>query len=342
MRLFIKILLLFYNLLFSHLAYSQDDVIHSYKISGRVYLQKNKKSLPKVRINVFVVQRNEQSQIIAYNIPPHSFPKETDENGRFILNLSSDEEYMVSFVKEDYLSEPEVLTFGKKKISEGEHISIEVPMMAYEGLLVHGHITDNYRKPLENVEVCLQDMRNSITQKVLTDKLGSYLFRLSAESVYRLIANKKGYFLYTSDNFTTEEKDVYTFVMDFKMEKIEIGHQHTLKKFIFSVNQDSISKEGKTLLEPIVSVLKENPDLRIEIACHSDSRGEDDYNLNLSQKRAENVKNYLISQGIEALRLEAKGYGETQLLNECKNGVRCPTNKHEENRRLVIEVLGWE
>jgi outer membrane protein OmpA-like peptidoglycan-associated protein len=307
-----------------------------------VYLQKNKKSLPKVHLNVFAVQRNEQSEIIAYNVPPHPFPKETDENGKFTLTLSSDEEYMVSFVKEDYLPEPEVLLFGKKKISEGEHISIEVPMMEYEGLLVHGHVTDNYRKPLENVEVSLQEVETSLTQKVLTDKLGAYLFRLSAETTYVLRGDKKGFFLYTTDDFTTEGKDVHTFVKDFKMEKIEIGHKHTLEKFIFSVNQEFMNENGKAFLEPIIKMLQENPDLKIEIACHSDSRGDDEYNLVLSQKRAEHIRDYLVNQGIELSRLEAKGYGETQLLNECKNGVRCPTTKHEENRRIIIEVLGWE
>jgi outer membrane protein OmpA-like peptidoglycan-associated protein len=307
-----------------------------------VYLQKNKKSLSKVRLNVFAVQRDEESKIIAYNVPPHPFSKETDENGEFTLSLSSDEEYVVSFVKEDYLPEPEILIFGKKKISEGEHISIEVPMMEYEGLLLHGHITDNYKKPLENVEVSLQETESLLTKKVLTDKFGSYFFRLSAETAYLLKGHKHGFFLFTSDDFTTEGKDVHTFVKDFRMEKIEIGHKHTLEKFIFSVNQEFINEEDKYVLEPIVKMLNENLDLRVEIACHSDSRGDEEYNLNLSQKRAENIRKLFVNQGIAISRLEAKGYGETQLLNECKNGVRCPTSKHEENRRVVIEVLGWE
>jgi len=72
----------------------------------------------------------------------------------------------------------------------------------------------------------------------------------------------------------------------------------------------------------------------IRIESHSDSRGRDAYNLKLSDRRAKSTRDYLYSRGIESGRIEeARGFGESMLVNECSNGVKCSDKKHEENRR---------
>lgn len=325
-------------------AQNQEEsaIAKSYKVSGVVFFQKNKKPVSRAKINLFIVSRDEKGEILSYEIPSHAFPKETADDGKFSLTLSSEEEYMVSFIKEDYLAEPEVLFFGKKKISEGEHISITVPMIEFEGLLVHGRVTDNYRRSLENVVVTLVNLQNNLSQKVLSDKLGGYIFRLQSNATYRLVGEKEGYFIGTSHVFTTKKKDSETFAINLVLPKMEVGYQYRLEKFIFQVNDTTLIEEEKPLLEFLIKKLKQNPELKMEIACHSDARGDDTYNLTLSQQRAEVLKNYLVACGVHAHQLVAKGYGETKILNECKNGVRCPTEKHEENRRIIFEILGWE
>ncbi|MCS6833208.1 MAG: OmpA family protein, partial [Flammeovirgaceae bacterium] len=165
---------------------------------------------------------------------------------------------------------------------------------------------------------------------------------LQSNATYRLIGEKDGHFVGSSEVFTTKKRDTDTFVIHLILPKIEVGYQHRLEKFIFQVNDTTILEEGKPLLELIAKKLRENSELKVQIACHSDARGDDTYNLTLSQQRAEALKNYLIACGVKPHQLVAKGYGETQILNECKNGVRCPTEKHEENRKVIFEVLGWE
>ena len=78
--------------------------------------------------------------------------------------------------------------------------------------------------------------------------------------------------------------------------------------------------------------------INIEIAVHTDSRGDDTYNLILSQKRARKAKEFLTQMGIDNQRISAKGYGERQLLNQCKNNVKCSRKQHEENRRTEIII----
>jgi outer membrane protein OmpA-like peptidoglycan-associated protein len=80
-----------------------------------------------------------------------------------------------------------------------------------------------------------------------------------------------------------------------------------------------------------------NPALKLAIESHTDAKGEDSYNLTLSTKRSQTVVNYLISKGIATSRLSAKGFGETQIKNRCKNGVDCSELEHELNRRTEFK-----
>jgi len=90
----------------------------------------------------------------------------------------------------------------------------------------------------------------------------------------------------------------------------------------------------------LVNVLRRNP-IVIELSSHTDSRGKDDYNMELSQKRAQSAVDYIISRGIKPSRISATGYGETILKNECSNDVKCSESQHQENRRTEFKVTSF-
>ncbi len=94
-------------------------------------------------------------------------------------------------------------------------------------------------------------------------------------------------------------------------------------------------------LDKIAILLKNNPKLLVELSSHTDARGNDEYNLKLSQKRAESETAYLVSRGVDLGRIVAKGYGETQLVNKCSNGVTCTEAEHQANRRTEIKITGF-
>jgi outer membrane protein OmpA-like peptidoglycan-associated protein len=79
--------------------------------------------------------------------------------------------------------------------------------------------------------------------------------------------------------------------------------------------------------------------MRIELRSHTDSRAKASYNLNLSDKRAKAVVRYLRMKGVAAKRMEAKGYGETELVNKCADGITCTEEEHQQNRRTEIKIL---
>ena len=89
----------------------------------------------------------------------------------------------------------------------------------------------------------------------------------------------------------------------------------------------------------LLKLLQEKPNLRVEIMSHTDSRGNDAYNMSLSQQRAQSVVNYLVGKGISRDRLVARGYGETRLKNKCSNGVSCSDEQHQVNRRTEFRII---
>ncbi len=112
-----------------------------------------------------------------------------------------------------------------------------------------------------------------------------------------------------------------------------------INNIYFDINSNRLRPDSKIELNDFVQVLNEYPEIRIEIRAHTDSQGDAEYNLELSEKRAEAVVNYLIQKGIYDWRLTFKGYGDTMPINECSKGVNCSDEKHQENRRVEFKIL---
>ncbi|MBC9795185.1 OmpA family protein [Sinomicrobium weinanense] len=114
----------------------------------------------------------------------------------------------------------------------------------------------------------------------------------------------------------------------------------TILPIFYEYNSARLTPDSKTIIdERLLPILREK-NVSIELMSHTDSRGNDDYNMALSQQRAESVVNYLVSKGISRSRLLAKGYGETRLVNRCSNGVECSEAEHQRNRRTEFRILG--
>ena len=100
-----------------------------------------------------------------------------------------------------------------------------------------------------------------------------------------------------------------------------------------------ITPASKKIIDETLLPLLNSKPVSIELMSHTDSRGNDDFNMSLSQQRANSVVNYLVSKGISRSRLTGRGFGETRLVNRCSNGVECSANQHQKNRRTEFRVL---
>ena len=106
-----------------------------------------------------------------------------------------------------------------------------------------------------------------------------------------------------------------------------------LKPIYFDFDKSNIRRDAAIELMKVVEVLKEYPSMKIDVRSHTDSRGNNDYNMSLSDRRVKSTIQWMIEQGIDPSRLTGRGYGESQLLNKCSNGVPCTTSEHQVNRR---------
>jgi peptidoglycan-associated lipoprotein len=186
-----------------------------------------------------------------------------------------------------------------------------------------------------------------ISSNSATSKEGNtFKFRLQADKRYRLYANKPGYELDSVDINTQGVDKSYTFKKEFHLEESEpeteiitINEPIRLENIYYDFDDDKILPSAEQDLRKLKGLLEEYPEMVIELSSHTDARGNDAYNMDLSQRRANSAKRWLVKRGVDADRIVAKGYGESQILNECVNGVECSEEKHRKNRRTEFKII---
>ncbi|WP_227977336.1 OmpA family protein [Capnocytophaga felis] len=115
-----------------------------------------------------------------------------------------------------------------------------------------------------------------------------------------------------------------------------------IENIYFDFDKSNIRYDASVQLAKILEVMKEYPNMKINVRSHTDSRGSDSYNLALSDRRAKSTVKWIIDNGIDASRITGKGYGETQLTNHCSNGVQCTPEEHQANRRSEFIIISLE
>lgn len=191
---------------------------------------------------------------------------------------------------------------------------------------------------VEGVTVEITKLGTGELVAVSSDKNGNFKIRLDPESQYNLLCTKMGCFTRTDQISTVGLKYSEDFYADFEVEKIVIDKPIVLENIYYDFDKWNIRSDAALELDKLVKLLKDNPQIDIEMSSHTDVRGSDRYNEILSERRAYAAVQYLISRGIEADRLKWKGYGETELVNECRNDVPCSEAKHQQNRRTEFKV----
>ncbi len=190
-------------------------------------------------------------------------------------------------------------------------------------------------------QIEIRNEDNELQANGLTSSQGEYTYdELPCADTYFVRASKEGY--------STEEKSVEVFEDETEItialipEKIEAGFDLAvlLEPIYFDFDKSNIRPDAAIELEKIIQIMKEYPELKIDVRSHTDSRGNDEYNMALSQRRNDSTIQYIIDEGgIDASRFSGRGYGESQLLNECSNDVPCSEEQHQLNRRSQFIVL---
>jgi outer membrane protein OmpA-like peptidoglycan-associated protein len=171
-----------------------------------------------------------------------------------------------------------------------------------------------------------------------TDNNGIITRDLDDDSDYTATSDVQGY-MNESVSFTTKYKPFGIIKEVINIEKVEVGQKFVMENIYYDFDKWDIRPEAAEELDKLVKIMKDNPSWKVELSSHTDCRGNDSYNMKLSQKRAESAVDYIVSKGISRNKITAKGYGESQLVNHCDDGVECTEEQHQMNRRTEFEII---
>ena len=197
------------------------------------------------------------------------------------------------------------------------------------------------KRPLERARVNINE--GMIGRQFRTDEAGYVILKADYDSEYFIEARFRG-FLARKASFdaTTIEKDpdepTKTYNIELVLEPIFKGEEIILQNIYYDLDKWDIREDAEPALNELASILRDNPAIRIELGSHTDCRADDEYNLELSQKRAQSAVDYLTSRGIDASRMIARGYGETNFAVNCECG-SCTEEQHQANRRTTFKIV---
>jgi peptidoglycan-associated lipoprotein len=191
--------------------------------------------------------------------------------------------------------------------------------------------------PITNAVIKFTNIEKNHTFKILTDKNGYFHTLIEAEEIYDVRVSHAQFFTQSYAEVNTTQRNKI-FQYEFKLKEVLVGKGVRIDGIEFDPNTNHPTQESEIALEKLHKLMEENPHLVFEIGVHTDSRGNDEYNIALSQGRADEIIFNLYKKGIPKERLTGKGYGETRLVNHCANGVRCNGNEHQLNRRIEFIV----
>jgi len=285
-----------------------------------------------------------------------------DDDFAFILNNETNEGYFSSNREE-----------GAVGLDDIYHFKAEPPLFIECKQKVNGVVLN--KKTGKSISKALVEFLDKNDNQIATYKTkrdGTFRFNAKCNVAYKLKASKDD-FAVGSNAFVTEDdpeaktniklnlkpKEVAVIskpepvvviepepeVIKPNFEEIKVVRDKVIVNIdpiYFSLNQSNIRKDAARELDKVVKIMKKYPALKIEGGSHTDSRGGQALNVKLSTRRAKSTVDYIITQGIDANRITAIGYGESQLTNKCKNNVRCSEKEHQQNRRTEFVILNPE
>lgn len=211
-------------------------------------------------------------------------------------------------------------------------------------------------KILPSTSVLLYGADNELMNEALTGRDGKFLFRVYPEEDYLLLGEKPDYFT-SRASFSTIGKTIpkeqlnkletnKVFETKIVLDQILLDSAIVLDNIYYDLDQDYIRADAALELDKLVTLLEDNPEIKIELSSHTDSRQTAAYNDDLSKRRAQSAVNYIVSKGVEENRLIARGYGESQLLISDEEIEKLPTEEaqeqaHQRNRRTEFKVTEY-
>jgi len=215
------------------------------------------------------------------------------------------------------------------------------PRFTLKGIVINS----STHQPVEGVEVTCFNTTMNFKKKETTKADGIFLFQLEQHSDFTVNGRKAKWVssevIEESTKGLDRSKEIFV-KLTLKMDEPKVNQSIRLDRIYYDYDKAGIRPKAAEELDRVVQLMNDYPDMKIELSSHTDARGSDNYNMDLSQRRADAAVQYIVSKGIPNGRIVAKGYGETKLLNRCGNGISCSEEEHQLNRRTEFKIISCE
>lgn len=301
-----------------------------------------------------------------------SFSKKavTNREGFFKMEVPAGKNFTLVALKDVF--EYTEVKFSSK--SPGEKTFVKVEMTREPGYLFEVTMAEKFVEGKEEIDAitdALIEIYNNTadTSVLVLSKHPNHTFSHTFEqgNHYTVMIRKEGYFTKRLEAFVNVDGCIMCFegideiqpgqpgiadnltaghitgtlVANVELEEIIVGEPIKVENIYYDLGKSDIRDDATKPLDNLIHVLKNNPSLMVELGSHTDSQGNDESNYSLSSKRAQAAVDYIVgNSNIRKGRIQARGYGESNLVNGCKNGVKCSDRKHQQNRRTELKILG--
>ncbi len=269
----------------------------------------------------------------------------TNRDGEAQVMIPPGKDYILALHAEGHTSQ-EIMVLAKNM---GQLKPIEVVLEPERCVRLGGNIlSQNYHTRIPNVLLRIVHERSKREEYARTTLDGKFDYCFDPSSDYTIYFEKEGFSAEPYRITAAQIQAGDAAALDVRMtpaseaairEPLREGTVIVMQNIYYDFGKSAVRTGEARELDALLRMMQLFPSLQIELASHTDSRGAADYNLQLSIKRAEAAKDFLVQRGIDPSRIRTTGYGETRLLNGCKDGVPCSEIEHRQNRRTEVRII---
>ncbi|MCB0542313.1 MAG: OmpA family protein, partial [Saprospiraceae bacterium] len=286
--------------------------------------------------NMITIQNVDGQDIMKAVPPDKGINGETDSKGRFLTEVKPGN-YVISASKKGYQTKQIRVQMSKP----GNEVAIQIEKAPTAGKLQWNPSVFNYvtNAPLAGAVMVLTNKTTNEKDTVITDANGMVDHYLNPNTKYKLELYQANRLVGSTEIDTEGWLPNQLTMQNISVAPLLPGSVIELPNIYYNFNDATLRPDARKDLDLLVALMKQHPSIKVELASHTDCRGNDQYNQQLSQRRANGVVDYLESQGITRARLRPVGYGESEPRNKCRDGVTCTEQEHARNRRTEVRIL---
>ena len=287
--------------------------------------------------NLITIQKVNGQDVMVALPPDKGITGETDIQGNFSTAVKPGN-YVVIISKEGYQTKQLRLTISKP----GNELTAALEKAPGSGKVRWNASVFNYvtNAPLAGALLVLTNQTTNEKDTVIADANGLIDHYLSPTTKYKVDLHQGGRLIGSTDiNTSGWSLPNQIMMQNFSVAPLLPGTVIELPNIYYNFNDATLRPDARKDLDLLVSLMKQQPTITIELASHTDCRGSSKYNQELSQRRANGVVDYLVTKDISRSRLKPVGYGESEPRNNCQDGVSCTEQEHGRNRRTEVRIL---